>query len=524
MGQLIDLTVTRRKSANKDDSFSTPQTYGFDVEDIIVPIKNDGSNSYFTARQLKGTHPSSRLVGNTDYWVDETLAQIAAKSSLLVVLTVTKRRDVVVNNESYVFVTSRFSENIKPITGGGSKFFYQEDGDVNLVEYEVSEDVADIISQANVPAGDFIEMTYAQASAAAAACTLVEGEHYKITDRADLGIILLATSPCSFSLEGQGIFLNPDFQAAGALGADVQGVWYVGGEAGYVNGNIVFWNGNHYEVIDDAAFAGTDPSATPLAYTLLSKSVANGYIEEVDFIFYDFANDKIIKRVDERNNEILYDGINNFQWGNDLVKANKNISNNSFFIINQRGIFLRNTMIGACSVVCDETHEGTVVSCNFNGGTAFFCNLDSGELLQNCSIDTNVSIVFDPTKSYSNKSINSLGSTFEADLDIASAFAAGTLTIPVTYNYIGIFNLLNSAGETIDEIVNLPTTHKCRFYPTVGATQLFSHSAIAGATANQLVSDAAAINTITGRTNGSDFIEYEKAGNLNRRYNAVIAA
>ena len=53
---------------------------------------------------------------------------------------------------------------------------------------------------------------------------------------------------------------------------------------------------------------------------------------------------------------------------------------------------------------------------------------------------------------------------------------------------------------------------------------MFSHAAIVGAILDQLVSDAAATNTITGRTNGSDFIEYERAGNLNRRYNAVILA
>ncbi len=130
MAQLIDLTVTRRKQGGKDDTFATPVTYGFDVEDIIIPIRNNGSESYFTARQLKGTNPSSRQVGNTDYEVSETLAQIAAKSDLLVLLTVTKRRGVDVASEDYIFVTSRFSENIKVSDTGGAKFFYQEDGDV----------------------------------------------------------------------------------------------------------------------------------------------------------------------------------------------------------------------------------------------------------------------------------------------------------------------------------------------------------------------------------------------------------
>jgi hypothetical protein len=113
MAQLIDLTVTRRKQGSKDDTFVTPLTYGFDVEDIVVPIRNNGSESYFTARQLKGTKASSRSVGNTDYEVSEDLAAIAAKSSLLALLTVVRRRNVDVANEEYVFVASRISETIK---------------------------------------------------------------------------------------------------------------------------------------------------------------------------------------------------------------------------------------------------------------------------------------------------------------------------------------------------------------------------------------------------------------------------
>jgi hypothetical protein len=146
MVQLISLSVTRRKSANKNKVVSPAETYGFDVEDIVVPIRDAGGYRYFTARQLKGTNPSSKLVGGTDYEVSDTIAQIAAKSKFLVPLTVTKRRGNDVNNEDYIFVTSRFSENIKVSDSGGSKFFYQEDGDVNLVEYEVAETIAQIIA------------------------------------------------------------------------------------------------------------------------------------------------------------------------------------------------------------------------------------------------------------------------------------------------------------------------------------------------------------------------------------------
>lgn len=372
---------------------------------------------------------------------------------------------------------------------------------------------------------NLIEVTYAAAQALIASSSLIIGEHYKLTDKADNGIILLAVSTNQFSLEGQAIFLNPDFQGTGALGADVQGVWYVGGEAGYVNGNIVFWNGFHYEVTDDAAFAGTDPSATPLAYTLLSKSVANGYIEEVDFIIYDFANDKILERNDKRENKVFnFLAIEDFQWGNNSVNGNIVNADCKYNCINNRGYISSNILLLSAIVNSTNDNINSITNTIFEQGT-YNADFTTGRV-KKCIFQNSYTlpITLISTLNHDGKEINGINSNFEADLDVTSAFAAGTLTIPITYNYIGIFNLLNSAGETIDEIINLPTTHKCRFYPTVGATQLFSHTAIGVAVADQLVSDAAAINTITGRTNGSDFIEYEKAGNLNRRYNAVILA
>jgi len=379
----------------------------------------------------------------------------------------------------------------------------------------------------NLSTGSLINVTYSEAVDLISNSNLNEGFHYKITDRADAGIILLAVSTNQFSLEGQAIFLNPDFQAAGALGADVQGVWYVGGEAGYVNGNIVFWNGNHYVVTDDAAFAGTDPSATPLAYTLLTKSVANGYIEEVDFILYDFTNDTIIWQEDERGNKWNPDGVDSFQRGNDLYK-NVYVNNGANIdSINQRGTILSITLFDTVTVVFDNTNEGQITGCTFGGGSIINCNFNLGKTLDLCSIAPIADITFDNTKSYAYKTINSLASNFEADLnmDSLSIYTGTQLIIPTNLNYVGIFTLRNNGAVTITKITNFPeAVPKIRFYIQAGNSKIFDHTAIGSAVADNLVSDAAAINTIVGRTNGSDFIEYEKAGNLNRRYNAVILA
>jgi len=376
----------------------------------------------------------------------------------------------------------------------------------------------------NLSTGSLINVTYSEAVDLISNSNLNEGFHYKITDRADAGIILLAVSTNQFSLEGQGIFLNPDFQGAGALSADVQGVWYVGGEAGYVNGNIVFWNGNHYEVTDDAAFAGKDPSDNSLAYTLLSKSVVNGYIEEVDFILYDFVGDSIFKRQDKRGNDINTNYVNSFQWGNDVVTDVVVVKSSDIDIQNQRGSISRIKIQGQNNgyLSADNNFTGVFVN-NYIFETSISLT-GAGAFISGCSFEyCQGGIYFNGGESYNSKQINQLGSTFEATIDL-TMFSSGTLTIPTNLNYIGIFTNQDIGGN-IDEIVNLPN-HLTTFKSIVGVNYSFVHSNVAGATINQLISDAATTNTIVGAHN--DFIQYNKVVvngvNVNQRYNAVIAA
>lgn len=527
MAQLISVNATRRVQGSKDVTFSPAKEYGFDVEDIVVPIRNNGTSSYFTARQLKGTNPSSRSVGNTDYEVEETLSEIAAKSDKLVLLNVVKRDNVdFTAPEEFVFIASRISENFVDV-GMRTRFFYQEDSATNLVQYEVEESVQAIVDQVVPLPGGVISITYANAAIQANKCALIPGAHYLITDRADLGIMLLAVTPCSFSLEGEGIFLNTDYQRAGDYSGvpafnSIFGVWTAAIDAVVVNGDIVFWDGLHYETTDSTSVDGTEPSVNILAYTLLAKAGTNfGYIEEVDFILYDFANDVILERNDKRNNKIAsFDTIATFQWGNNNVVNNTAVSGGYYLILNQIGIVASNFVESAGSLYLNQEHEGSIISCTFKGNQVDG-NLDAGESCIECSFDLINNITLDPKVSSIGKKISKNESTFEATID---AFAAGVITIPTELNYVGIFTLDNATSSTITKIVNLPTTHKVRFYAKAGKTQLFSHAAVVGAILDQLVSDAAATNTITGRTNGSDFIEYERAGNLNRRYNAVILA
>jgi hypothetical protein len=113
------------------------------------------------------------------------------------------------------------------------------------------------------------------------------------------------------------------------------------------------------------------------------------------------------------------------------------------------------------------------------------------------------------------------------DMSDGAIFTAGVITIPLLNKEFDVFNLINASGALVSEIVGNSTTLKKiqRFAPQVGFSYDFDHKAVATATADQLISDAAAINTISG--NDGAVIEFERvtisgARSVNRRYNAVV--
>ena len=110
------------------------------------------------------------------------------------------------------------------------------------------------------------------------------------------------------------------------------------------------------------------------------------------------------------------------------------------------------------------------------------------------------------------------------DLTNPSIFSANTLTIPTAYAYVGVF-ITSGSGLTINKILNMPSNHKCKFLPTATQNTSFTHTLVASAVLGNLLCDApSSTNLITGRLNGSDFIEYELSGNLNVRTNLVLIA
>ena len=135
------------------------------------------------------------------------------------------------------------------------------------------------------------EITYANLLAKVNSNT-VEQKFYKITDRGDTGLILFGTDENHISLSGWGGFLNPDYQCQGdysgvealtgvPLTNTCEGVWYTLFESEYSTGDIVIWNGIHYQIIDWDAVDGNSPDINSTAYQILPKTLPGmGYIEE----------------------------------------------------------------------------------------------------------------------------------------------------------------------------------------------------------------------------------------------------
>ena len=160
MSNLKALNVKARTSVNAEQKLIN-QVYGFDPNDIVVPIRGlpgggrpGEEKCYFTARTRKDMEKTSRQVARIDYVVVHTLSEIAAMSRLFFKARVIKRREDDAINEDMVFVASRVHENLVPVYNPlddtallGTRFFYEEDGDVEPVEYLVEETIPVIVAQ-----------------------------------------------------------------------------------------------------------------------------------------------------------------------------------------------------------------------------------------------------------------------------------------------------------------------------------------------------------------------------------------
>lgn len=174
--------------------------------------------------------------------------------------------------------------------------------------------------------------------------SLVQGGFYLINDAIfinSLGVyyetvpvLVQAISTNEISLNGNGIFLNADYQSNGDYSGVPSfvaqtGVWVSLGT--YVIGDVCIWNNYHFVNLTGVN-TSTTPDADIVNWSRLAKNDTNGYITEIDIVKFNVKTGQITYREDVRNNRIennlqtylftrgetfLY-----FQWGNDNVINN----------------------------------------------------------------------------------------------------------------------------------------------------------------------------------------------------------
>lgn len=106
--------------------------------------------------------------------------------------------------------------------------------------------------------------------------------------------------------------------------------------------------------------------------------------------------------------------------------------------------------------------------------------------------------------------------SYVLDLNDATIFNAGTLTIPISIaSFFGVYTLQNCSGQNITKVVTNNFNNPIRFMPDAN-TVIFTRTAIGAATSNDIVaSTATATYTLTYRVNGNDSLEIKRLGNLN---------
>lgn len=281
---------------------------------------------------------------------------------------------------------------------------------------------------------DYISVTYSSLSSLISTDAVQIGQNYLISDAIflvnttdiyaseNVPVMVKGIATNGVSLEGSGIFLNADYQQDGDYSgvsgfvANI-GVWTA--SLTPVANDVCMWNNFHYKNLTGANGV-TDPSVDTTNWVLLSKSVTNGYIQEIDFILYNQDTNRIIFREDKRLNQVdkndiygdlIYETFALFQWGNDNVQNNI-VKNESMFIncnnlvigtptnISQVAIF-GNTLFSSTinlqsnsGIFSDNTLNNSTINIVNNLGTFSSNNLINGSNFAVVEIDSACTISF----------------------------------------------------------------------------------------------------------------------------------
>jgi hypothetical protein len=233
-----------------------------------------------------------------------------------------------------------------------------------------------------------ISITYAQLQTAITNSTLIAGQMYEIsnaifiqTTSETAPVYLIATSTNTISAQGQGRFLNADYQGIGNYSSVTGfvsnlGVW--NSSLLVVVGSVVIWNNLQYVSLTGV---NNQPDINPLDWQLLSKTLTTGYILEVCTILYDVNTNSIYKRIDLNNNSVEnnistyvsvgLEAFQVFQWGAILSRDNFVGNESALNNRNNRGDVFENTII-----------NGAIVTIFSNNSTGIF----QKNIVKNCSL------------------------------------------------------------------------------------------------------------------------------------------
>jgi len=458
MSQLVDITITNR-GASLDLLPGGPTLYGFDVKDIVSPIRYSSglSKSYFTARTNKGGVNDNHNGSKIDYQSSDSLAVIAAKSPLFLLLNVVSRRGVDGNNEAYIFVSSKITESLVP-TPDGTLFYYIEDGDPLPVEYIVSQSVATIISMSvsspiaiqdrgvNMPLEtklNFIgytvednpglstdvynikDETWTKLNTMKTAGVLPVGAWYRITDRYNYqsgatGIIpnksflgddrgyvyIRAITPTSFSKDVIRVMAVPKSYSTVLNAQTSISIWNNSWKTTLI-GQVAIWGGRVFKSLTNAIGTSTDYlNLDVVNWVLQGKQAFPLNYTDVQFSAkYDFDNDWFEEQRDEKGNRFGLTFVENAGTFNflfnpvDICDWNRETSTVNTVFRNNRNIGVWNNsnsdpIIGGLSLgTIMDNSNSGHISNNFGIFIVIKNNSNTGNIRENYTNGTSGSAV-----------------------------------------------------------------------------------------------------------------------------------
>lgn len=355
---------------------------------------------------------------------------------------------------------------------------------------------------------------------------LIPNQWYKIANAPGTGdsLYLRAIENNLFAFSGVGLFNVPDFQNTGtytgvvtvttiAAGARL-GVWTPTIDGTIATGEIVIWNGFHYQCIASGSVNGSNPYTNSTAYTLLPKSAANvGYITEYDEIGWGYANSSLTYRRDKRNNYVennIYPATHHpysFQWGNDNVYNNRISFPSAVNMSNFVGSFFNNVVVHG-TVTLENENTGQLHSNFINCSQLSFENT-SGDFINNIINCHQIFGGIPISENFTNCYKDDKSSTFTMELDL-DTYSSGSDIQSINSGLaklIGTWRLIGAAGSTLESMGTdyLSCTHPIEFIVENGNSQTFQPAAISGASFYSFIGSAGN-KTIVGRATGYDSI------------------